>query len=178
STSSAESTSAGGRILVDLNTTIYFILVKQTLWGGDSAFKAIDTVLFNKFSSRNNIILYIDGQPAAEKDTTSTERWKMRYDKLKKAAELIQLFEKAVKNELSWPGKQKDQLFRSNLQGCWYMSSQKRKSLGDYLQEQGWKVQHADFEADVAIAKDCKPNDIVVSTDSDMLAYDSIKDLQ
>lgn len=44
-----------------------------------------------------------------------------------------------------------------------------------YLHQQGWKhVIEAVTEADLAIAKDCQPNDIVISRDSDLLIYSSV----
>ncbi|KAG0334604.1 hypothetical protein BG000_008191, partial [Podila horticola] len=171
----SETTPPSGRILVDLTATIHFALQKHTLWEGDSAFDTIHSILLNKLCKLDNVILYIDGKAAAEKDITTTERWKLRLEKLKMAAESIHLFESAITNATPWPGKEKDRKFRSNLQGAWYLSPEKRKELGNYLESKGWKVQHAKHEADVALGRDCRPNDIVVSTDSDMLAYDLIQ---
>ncbi|KAG0294470.1 hypothetical protein BGZ98_001756 [Dissophora globulifera] len=49
-----------------------------------------------------------------------------------------------------------------------------RESFAEYMTRAGWKVQTCVSEADVGIARDCQPGDIVVSADSDMLAYSSI----
>ncbi|KAF9119345.1 hypothetical protein BG015_006370 [Linnemannia schmuckeri] len=50
-----------------------------------------------------------------------------------------------------------------------------RTSLAAYLINNGWNVIECPSEADIAIASDCQPSDIVVSGDSDMLIYDTVK---
>ncbi|KAF9944380.1 hypothetical protein BGZ72_002451, partial [Mortierella alpina] len=42
------------------------------------------------------------------------------------------------------------------------------------MRQEGWTVVESPFEADVAIASDCTPSDIVVSIDSDYFAYRSV----
>ena len=42
------------------------------------------------------------------------------------------------------------------------------------MKQAGWTVRICDTEADLAIAADCQPDDVVISTDSDMLAYGSV----
>ncbi|KAG9319203.1 hypothetical protein KVV02_005911, partial [Mortierella alpina] len=50
-----------------------------------------------------------------------------------------------------------------------------KHALAEYLRSQGWTVIKAEFEADVRIAQDCGDQDIVVSSDSDMIAYSSVR---
>jgi hypothetical protein len=45
------------------------------------------------------------------------------------------------------------------------------------MTERNWTVKIAPTEADVAIAIDATPGDIIISCDSDMLAYESIDTL-
>ncbi|KAI7817782.1 hypothetical protein BC939DRAFT_316439 [Gamsiella multidivaricata] len=58
-----------------------------------------------------------------------------------------------------------------------YWSLPIRASFVEYMTQAGWKIQTCETEADVAIARDCEPGDIVVSADSDMMAYPSISTL-
>ncbi|KAF9079164.1 hypothetical protein BGX23_004873, partial [Mortierella sp. AD031] len=56
-----------------------------------------------------------------------------------------------------------------------YWSQESRSSLAHYLTNNGWNVVVCPSEADIAIAADCQPKDIVVSGDSDMLIYDTVE---
>ena len=42
------------------------------------------------------------------------------------------------------------------------------------MKQAGWTVRICDTEADLVIAADCQPDNVVISADSDMLAYDSV----
>ncbi|KAG0074293.1 hypothetical protein BGZ92_003449 [Podila epicladia] len=63
---------------------------------------------------------------------------------------------------------------KTSLASTFKWSSQYRQSFIEYMQQAGWTVRICETEADVAIAIDCQPEDIVISADSDMLAYGSI----
>ena len=41
----------------------------------------------------------------------------------------------------------------------------------------GWTVDVCETEADLAMAQDAQPDDIIISKDSDMMAYQSVKTL-
>ncbi|KAF9934614.1 Rad2 nuclease [Modicella reniformis] len=53
-------------------------------------------------------------------------------------------------------------------------SHDSRQELVAFLQNRGWRVKLAEFEADLEIARDCSPDDVVLSRDSDMLAYEQV----
>ncbi|KAG0000528.1 hypothetical protein BGZ80_006346 [Entomortierella chlamydospora] len=42
------------------------------------------------------------------------------------------------------------------------------------MKQAGWTIHVCQTETDVAIAVDCQPDDVVISQDSDMLAYKSV----
>ncbi|KAG0226138.1 hypothetical protein BGW41_004258, partial [Actinomortierella wolfii] len=50
-----------------------------------------------------------------------------------------------------------------------------RSSFVSYMQQNGWQIAFCATEADVAIAVDCQPQDVVVTTDSDLLVYTSVR---
>lgn len=62
-----------------------------------------------------------------------------------------------------------------HIDGSFYWSRDARRSLSQFLHDQGWNVVECPSEADIAIAKDCTANDIVISGDSDSLVYASIR---
>ncbi|KAF9397496.1 hypothetical protein BGZ94_006279, partial [Podila epigama] len=62
-----------------------------------------------------------------------------------------------------------------NIRAAFYWSQEFRSSLAHYLTTKGSNVVVCPSEADIAIATDCQPNDIVISGDSDMLIYDTVK---
>ncbi|KAF9995434.1 hypothetical protein BGZ80_007511 [Entomortierella chlamydospora] len=49
-----------------------------------------------------------------------------------------------------------------------------RASFVEHMIQAGWKIRTCDTDADVAIAQDCQPGDIVISGDSDMSVYPSV----
>ncbi|KAG0245514.1 hypothetical protein BG011_002768, partial [Mortierella polycephala] len=67
-----------------------------------------------------------------------------------------------------------NKLFK-NIRAAFYWSQESRNSLAHHLTNNGWNVVVCPSEADIAIADDCQPKDIVVSGDSDMLIYDTVE---
>ncbi|KAI7830486.1 hypothetical protein BC939DRAFT_489849 [Gamsiella multidivaricata] len=49
-----------------------------------------------------------------------------------------------------------------------------RRGFAQYMRNMGWNVIECPTEAGIAIAHACQLNDIILSSDSDMLAYDTI----
>ncbi|KAF9081222.1 hypothetical protein BGX23_001119, partial [Mortierella sp. AD031] len=77
-------------------------------------------------------------------------------------------------------GKFRKEHFRKltkHINAAFYLSLDSRKALARYLRDKGWKVVECPSEADIAIASDCQPGDVVVSSDSDMLLYASVETL-
>jgi hypothetical protein len=49
-----------------------------------------------------------------------------------------------------------------------------KKSFIDFMRAHGWQIVVSETEADVQVARDCKPKDIVVTRDSDLIAYHTV----
>ncbi|KAF9991475.1 hypothetical protein BGZ65_000566, partial [Modicella reniformis] len=47
-----------------------------------------------------------------------------------------------------------------SIRAAFYWSLHSRKAFAQYMRSMNWKVHESPTEADVAIARDCKPNDI------------------
>lgn len=60
------------------------------------------------------------------------------------------------------------------ISAAFYWSLDSRRAFAQHMRHMGWNVVECPAEADTTIALDCQPNDVVVSADSDMLAYDSV----
>ncbi|KAK3813748.1 MAG: hypothetical protein J3R72DRAFT_462078 [Linnemannia gamsii] len=59
-----------------------------------------------------------------------------------------------------------------DLASAFYWSLSSRQHFAEYMRDLGWTT-----EADVAIAQDAQPGDVVISSDSDMMAYASVETL-
>ncbi|KAI1287156.1 hypothetical protein EDD11_010487, partial [Mortierella claussenii] len=130
----------------------------------------------NRFGSKSNLVLYIDGGPALEKQVTAKQRKEARDKATKKCADSIEKLENIINNN-SKPRKTHFADVWKSLAGSFYWSTEDRQSFIVYMKEAGWSVRICETEADVAIAVDCQPDDIVISADSDMLAYGSVSTL-
>lgn len=119
-------------------------------------------------------ILYIDGEQTEEKKSTQDERAEKRTTAAQQAQKVLQTLEdrldgdrKLHKHHFSDATKIINRSF--------YWSLESRQDFAAYLSNNGWTVRLCPFEADVAIAAECQPDDFVVSGDSDMIAYGSIQ---
>ncbi|KAG9066448.1 hypothetical protein KI688_001674 [Linnemannia hyalina] len=63
---------------------------------------------------------------------------------------------------------------RTSLGRMFYWSLPARQAFIAYMVQAGWTVRACETEADPTVALDCQPGGVVVSADSDMLAYSSI----
>ncbi|KAI7832492.1 hypothetical protein BC939DRAFT_105257 [Gamsiella multidivaricata] len=63
---------------------------------------------------------------------------------------------------------------KKNLAKGFYWTFEARQAFAAYLQQRGWSVEVCPTEADLKIAQDCLPGDVVLSRDSDMLLYQHI----
>ncbi|KAG0272088.1 hypothetical protein BGZ96_005468, partial [Linnemannia gamsii] len=55
-----------------------------------------------------------------------------------------------------------------------YWSLESRNDFVDYMRRQNWNVVFCETEADVQIARDAQPGDVIISGDSDFLGYASV----
>ncbi|GJJ78017.1 hypothetical protein EMPS_10376 [Entomortierella parvispora] len=129
-----------------------------------------------RFGSKSNLVLYIDGQQALEKEETARRRKESRTVAAAKCMKSLQNLEDLI-NQNSRPRKRHFSDARSTLAATFYWSLDDRRSFVKYMEDAGWCVQICKTEADVAIAVDCQPDDIVISQDSDFLAYNTVSTL-
>lgn len=127
-------------------------------------------------SDQSQLVLYIDGGPAREKLDTHISRKAARHQALQRADDaLINLAHRIASNQ-----RVRKSYFRKinkNLNQGFYWTLEHRMSFNNYMRDKGWTAILCDTEADIAIAADYQPGDIVVSTDSDFLVYTSIETL-
>ena len=138
----------------------------QTL---DQAHLILEKTL-SRFGTKESLILYIDGGQAVEKQETTRSREAAREKAAVKCQQSLDVLEQRIINN----EKARKRHFvdvKTNLSSTFYWSSSARQSFVDHLRQAGWNVKLCETEADVAIASDCQPGDIVISADSDMLAY-------
>ncbi|KAK5807972.1 hypothetical protein F5H01DRAFT_325101 [Linnemannia elongata] len=75
-----------------------------------------------------------------------------------------------------WPFiEEKDPKLEKKLRDAFYLGQDSRMVLATYLRGQGWSLPDTASEADVTIARNFMPGDIVVSQDSDMAAYENVE---
>ncbi|GJJ77517.1 putative transposase [Entomortierella parvispora] len=128
---------------------------------------------FLRYGGKDKLILYIDGGAAVEKEETAKKRKANRDKAAEKCYKNLDTLEQRVTNNQ----KARKRHFvdvKKSLASLFYWPSSVRQDFIDYLIKAGWTVRICETEADVAIAADCRPEDIVISADSDMLAYGTI----
>ncbi|KAF9344736.1 hypothetical protein BGX26_003973 [Mortierella sp. AD094] len=129
-----------------------------------------------RFGTKENVIIYVDGVQAKEKEFTSQIRQDAREKATKRCEKSLDELQRRIDNNLkvrkrhftdAWTG----------LASSFYWSLPIRDAFVKYMQDKGWNIQRCETEADIAIARDCGSDDIVVSADSNMLAYPSVSTL-
>ncbi|KAG0013179.1 hypothetical protein BGZ82_002274, partial [Podila clonocystis] len=129
-----------------------------------------------RFGSKSNLILYIDGEPALEKQDTAKHRKESQEKATIKCMESLDKLEVIIINSVK-PRKRHFTDVKTSLATTFCWSLQHRQSFIEYMKQAEWSVRVCKMEADVAIAVDCQLGDIVISADSDMLAYGSVSTL-
>ncbi|OAQ29187.1 hypothetical protein K457DRAFT_32586, partial [Linnemannia elongata AG-77] len=118
-------------------------------------------------------VLYFDGDPTTEKESTHDERAKVRRKAEELADKKINEFEVRINNGQRIR-KQHFVGIQKQLSRTFQWNSEDRLSLIDYLRDHQWIVQLSPYEADVHIADDCAPGDIVISGDSDLIIHPTV----
>ncbi|KAG9063007.1 hypothetical protein KI688_004607 [Linnemannia hyalina] len=90
------------------------------------------------------------------------------------AEDCIRNMEKSLEGGHS-PCKPTFKKLMNKLRGAFYLGQDSRMVLVTYLRGQGWSLPEIASEADITIAHDFKPGDIVVSQDSDITAYENVE---
>ncbi|KAG0196934.1 hypothetical protein BGX31_005103, partial [Mortierella sp. GBA43] len=129
-----------------------------------TAYKIINEAL-SKILNRATAVIYIDGHDVEEKEGTDAERRAKRVEAAEATADILE----KLQNCLESPKHPDD------LKLTFHLRYPGRVALGKDLESRRWKVRVGDVEADIEIAKDCMPDDIVLTTDSDAIAYGRIR---
>ncbi|KAF9280673.1 hypothetical protein BGZ68_007096, partial [Mortierella alpina] len=127
-----------------------------------------------QFGDPAHTVYYVDGYPAIEKEATHRVREEKRNDALKTAKAALDKFKERV-SDARPPTKELFKKADKGLRGGFKWSIQDRRDFVEFLQGQDHDARFCETEADIAIAADCRPVDIVVSQDSDFFAYESVK---
>ncbi|KAG0284183.1 hypothetical protein BGZ98_006017, partial [Dissophora globulifera] len=164
----------GAKKRVDLAGGYYPII--RRVYGSntlDDAHAAVEWQL-KQVGKQDDIVVYIDGEAAEEKRSTHTERAGRRAKALDKAEEVIDMLDQRISsnNRVS-----KNQISKAekHLMDSFSWSSEAKDSLVTFLRTTGWQVIECGTEADIEIARDCGPKDIVVTRDSDFIGYATVK---
>ncbi|KAG0287770.1 hypothetical protein BGZ98_004495, partial [Dissophora globulifera] len=126
-----------------------------------------------RFGNKDIMILYIDGPQAEEKRSTAEVREAGRQKALDGVKASIDAFETRIESGLSIR-KQHFVDVKKGLGASFYWCVESRESFAEYMRSLGWTVKVCITEADVAMAQDARPGDVIISSDSDMLGYASI----
>ncbi|KAG0317269.1 hypothetical protein BGZ99_006411 [Dissophora globulifera] len=126
-----------------------------------------------KIAAPTNSVLYLDGHPSKEKQPTHVCRQAVRTKALERAREGIGRLQDRMTKKM----RVRKQLFlavKKNLAKAFQWTLEARHDLAMHLRKKGWSVEECPTEADLKIASDCLPGDIVLSQDSDMFIYEKI----
>ncbi|KAF9940138.1 hypothetical protein BGZ70_006365, partial [Mortierella alpina] len=126
-----------------------------------------------RFGTKENIIVYVDGVQAIEKEHTALGREETRRTAGQRCIESLNVLEARISKGLRVRKRHFTDV-RASMATTFYWSHAMRDSFVEYMTREGWTIVGCPTEADVAIAQECRPGDIVVSADSDMLAYSTI----
>jgi hypothetical protein len=164
------------RRVMDVLGTCYMTIRNSYSHNPDNVAHGILEKAISRFGSSQGMILVIDGDQALEKRGTALERELIRTKALDRTTASLETLETRVATgqrlRKSHFGK-----VRSGLASSFYWSKEHWAGFAQYMRGKGWIVLIADTEADVAIAIEAQPGDIVISGDSDMLAYNTINTL-
>ncbi|KAK3811036.1 MAG: hypothetical protein J3Q66DRAFT_351172, partial [Benniella sp.] len=159
-----------GRVLVDLLGCI-FTTIRRAFSNNppDDAYKIVDAEL-SKLTPKSNSIVYVDGDRPAEKEVARKKRDRTKLEALEKARKSIDRFETRTNNGLSI-SKQHHIDIKKQLDKSFEWSSESKAGLVNFLTNNDWVVRQCPYEADLEIARECTPGDMVLTRDSDLAVY-------
>jgi preprotein translocase subunit Sec63 len=100
-------------------------------------------------------VLYLDGPCPDGKNNTQEQRAKLRLSVALRAKAGLDNLEQCVKEERRVRKRHFINISR-DIKAVLYWSLASRASFAQFMRK-NWKIQECDFEADVAIARDCMP---------------------
>lgn len=129
-----------------------------------------------RFGTTLDMTLYIDGFQAVEKSDTSAVREQIRQKALERTSTALDTFESRLNSDQRIRKRHFTDV-RAGLASSFHWSLESRLLFVRYMESRGWRVKFVETEADVAIAREATPQDVIISADSDMLGYMTIHTL-
>ncbi|KAI8599824.1 hypothetical protein EDD21DRAFT_416424 [Dissophora ornata] len=129
-----------------------------------------------RFGNTLNMSLYVDGPQAVEKENTAKTREETRHKALVRTERSINTFEERLNSGMRIRKRHFTDV-KAGFVSSFYWSLASRMEFVNYMRQRGWTVFICRTEADLAIAIDVHDTDIIISKDSDMMAYQSVKTL-
>ncbi|KAF9343746.1 hypothetical protein BGX26_005246, partial [Mortierella sp. AD094] len=137
------------------------------------AHSIVETHLVQSGFHKGFTVIYIDGPSPMEKSATQQLRENKRSTALSNAHDLLSSMEKTF-NDGGRLRKQKFKALGKAMLYSFHMDYFLRTSLAEFLGGKGWYVVLCPSEADISIGELCNNDDIVVTGDSDSIAYRNI----
>ncbi|KAG0347946.1 hypothetical protein BG004_006509 [Podila humilis] len=156
-----------------------FPVIQQTYSNPDLPQDVAHKILENdiaRFGNTLNMYLYIDGGQAVEKENTTEARDETRRKALDRTEKSINIFKGRLNDNLRIRKRHFTDI-KTGLKSSFHWSLRSRQEFANYMRHHGWTVDICETEADLAIAQNAQPDDVIISKDSDMMAYQSIKTL-
>ncbi|KAG9061323.1 hypothetical protein KI688_007301 [Linnemannia hyalina] len=129
-----------------------------------------------RFGDPLNMRLYIDGDQAEEKMDIAKARDAKRHKALNRTEKSIKVFEERLNSNLRVRKRHLTDV-KAGLKSSFHWSLRSRQEFANYMRHRGWTVIVCRTEADLAIAMDAQGIDVIISKDSDMMAYQSVTTL-
>jgi hypothetical protein len=156
-------------VLGSFYSTIRYAYTKEPL---DIAHGIVEQELLRRGVPRTSV-LYVDGHSPEEKRRVNDDREHNRSKAVLRAQSFLDTLEQRLDDKL----RVRKALFtkiNKNIDAAFYWSLDARKAFAEYMKTRGWMVRECPTEADVAIARDSTQSDVIISSDSDMLAFASV----
>ncbi|KAF9577228.1 hypothetical protein BGW38_007706, partial [Lunasporangiospora selenospora] len=170
--------SSHSKIRVDVNSTFFPTInyaYSQNSNDQDAAHRILEDCIA-QLGSKSDIILYVDGDQSLEKQKTQNHREATRQKSINQARQSILGLEQRLATRKRIRKHHIRRVWRL-LKRAFYWQHQDRLTFIEYMTSKGWEIQLCPMEADISIAAECQPHDIVISRDSDLLVFRRIRQL-
>ncbi|KAF9977791.1 Rad2 nuclease [Actinomortierella ambigua] len=127
-----------------------------------------------RLGEKDDVIIYVDGDVATEKESTHEHRSVLQAQSLVAAEDSIKVLDDRL-SENKRVTRAMVSKARQDLQAAFVWSPEAKSSFVDFMRERDWHIIICDTEADVEIARNCGLDDVVVTRDSDLLAYSTVQ---
>ncbi|KAK3829333.1 MAG: hypothetical protein J3Q66DRAFT_395529 [Benniella sp.] len=128
----------------------------------------------SEVAAQDEKVVYIGGCDIEERSDTHADRSVKREAALQQAKNDLDKLEGLLTLD-KLATKQLHRDITKNFGKAFSLSFDQRSELTEFLQEQGWSVRFSTAEEDIEIAKNCRPEDVVLTTDSDLLVYKNVE---